>query len=217
MSHFILLQYPYEHIEVALATNDRIIDTINITKFQAVALLIPTLQTILEKNNLTKNDIAALGINVGPGPFNTLRSLIATANGISFVTKIPLIACNSLTMMLSHQPQSTIALLNAFGTDVYYAFHEKQGYQSITTLITSLNTSHNNQTITFIGNGAQKHRDYIQQNFIGIAKFKKNILFSTLEDLHIQTMQLFKEQETQLQVKPLYLQSPAIKNNLQTK
>jgi tRNA threonylcarbamoyl adenosine modification protein YeaZ len=235
MSYFITIQYPYQYLTITLSDNTTMVETQTISKFQAISLLIPTLKTMLDNHNLTLADIACIGINTGPGPFNTLRSIIATANGISFAKQIPLVGCNGLDLMLQEtNNHNTVVILDAFGSDVYFAIkasdyapasaksyggHGKastdttgtSGYNSIENLMTELNQSANT-TITFIGNGAIKHQEYIVNNFAGSAKFVEDCLFASPQSLVNATYSKFSQGQTEKEIFPLYFASPVVKN-----
>ena len=215
MPYFITIQYPYQYLTITLSDSTTMITTETISKFQAVGLLIPTLNTILTTNNLTLTDIACIGINTGPGPFNTLRSIIATANGIAFAKQIPLVACNGLELLLQeNEAYNQVAILDAFGTDVYYAIKgfNKQGYDSIANLTTKLNSLYTNQTIVFVGNGAEKHKEFIMNNFTGTADFKDDCLFATPQSLVNETYKKFSQGNTEKEIFPLYFASPVVKS-----
>jgi tRNA threonylcarbamoyl adenosine modification protein YeaZ len=223
MSYIITIQYPYQYLTITLSDNTTTIFTQTISKFQAISLLIPTLNSMLIAHNLTLTDIACIGINTGPGPFNTLRSIIATANGISFATQIPLIGCNGLDLILQeHEHANTLAILDAFGTDVYFAIKTLSnqafaqaspgmGYNSIENLITELNHSGHTE-ITFIGNGAIKHKEYITNHFSGSAIFKDDFLFASTQALVNETYQKFSQGLIEKEIFPLYFASPVVKN-----
>jgi len=213
MHYFITIQYPYEYLCVTLSSEVAIIESQTITKFKAVSKLIPTIQELLHNHNIHLNEISCFGINTGPGPFNTLRSIIATANGINFAIKTPLIECNSLEIMLSNSlKQSTVVILDACGSDVYYGIKQtaQTGYTSIDKLITMVNNLQN-QTTYFIGNGIIKHQDLLKNNIQGISHFDTNFLFSSAESLYQTTKQLYFAGIRQEELYPLYFQSPVIK------
>ena len=215
MSYFITIQYPYQYLTITLSDNTTVITTETVSKFQAVSLLIPTLNAILIQNNLTLTDINCIGINTGPGPFNTLRSIIATANGIAFAKQIPLVACNGLELLLQeNETNNQVAILDAFGTDVYYAIKASgiQGYDSIENIITKLNNLYTNQTIMFVGNGAEKHKEFITNNFTGQPKFLQDCLFATPQSLVNETYKKFSHGHTAKETFPLYFSSPVVKS-----
>jgi tRNA threonylcarbamoyladenosine biosynthesis protein TsaB len=214
MSYFITIQYPYQYLTISLSDNTTMVETQTISKFQAISLLIPTLKTMLDARNLTLADIACIGINTGPGPFNTLRSIIATANGISFAKQIPLVGCNGLDLMLQEaEDQNTVVILDAFGSDVYFAIKSNgtSGYNSIENLIAELNQP-TNKEITFIGNGAIKHQEYIVNNFTGSADFIENCLFASPQALINETFSRFSQGFVEKEIFPLYFASPVVKN-----
>jgi len=215
MPYLITVQYPYQYLTVTLSDNTSIISTETISKFQAVGSLIPTIQQLLVSNNLALTDISCIGINTGPGPFNTLRSIIATANGISFAKQIPLVSCNGLELLLQeNEITNQVAILDAFGSDAYYAIKksQEQGYNSITEIIAKLNDEYATETIDFIGNGAIKYKEIIAQSFTGVAQFNDEHLFASPQQLVNETYKKFSQNITEKEIFPLYFASPVVKS-----
>lgn len=211
MPHFILLQYPYEKIEIALSHNESIIDSLSVTKFEAVSQLIPSLQTILERNNKTLDNISALGINAGPGPFNTLRSIIATANALTFAKQIRLIQCNALSMLHQEASTNSIPLLHAFGQDVYFQYKSNQGFANIDQLLTQMK-SENQTHVSFVGNGAIKYQEKIQDYFADNSTIN-HTPFNSLSIFAQIVYEKYNQQDFTETITPFYLQSPAIKKS----
>jgi len=159
---FLALQHTYTTIEVGLFDdNATSVDTIVIDKTVASRELIPTLNTILERNNYALSDVHFIAVNKGPGPFTTLRVVIATVNGIAMATNIPLVAVDGLdTMLQEHQTSAwpiTIVALNAFNNDLYYAIQsptvKEFGVKKAQELAEQLATLFGNAPIRCIGNG----------------------------------------------------------------
>ncbi len=214
MSYIITIQYPYQYLTITLSDNTHVLSSRTISKFQAISQLIPAFQTILTEHNLPLKDIACIGVNTGPGPFNTLRSIIASANGISFATGIPLVGCNGLELMLLEAIHpNTVAILDAFGTDVYFAIkaNGKMGYDSIKNVIADLNNS-DQQEIMFIGNGAIKYKELIASEFAGTANFMDDYLFASTQALINETYSSFSQGQTEKEIFPLYFASPVVKS-----
>ncbi|AXK60632.1 tRNA threonylcarbamoyladenosine biosynthesis protein TsaB [Candidatus Chromulinivorax destructor] len=215
MSYIITIQYPYQYLEVSIACNSITLETVVVPKIQAVGLIIPTLAQLLTNHGLILSDIACIGINTGPGPFNTLRAIIATANGISFAQKTPLIDCNGLELLLQENKQEhQVAILDAFGNDVYFAIKSsgQQGYTSICNLVEMLNNTYKNQSLLFVGNGSVKHQLYISQKFAGNAHIDQELLFASSTALLNQTYKKYRENNTATEIFPLYFQSPVTKS-----
>lgn len=214
MPYFIAIQYPYEYLVITLANDQTIIAEKTITKFKAISQLIPTIQETLQEHNINLSDIASIGINTGPGPFNTLRSIIATANAIAFAQNIPLISCNGLDLILDQAPTNTIAILDAFSNDVYFAIKAsgKQGYSSIEDLMNEINNVYKNQSVYFVGNGALKHQNLITQKFSDKAHIQATILFGSSQALVKKTYEKYIKKEVSCQIFPLYFASPVVKS-----
>lgn len=215
MPYIITIQYPYQYLTITLSDNTRIIETETVSKFQAIGMLIPTFQQILTKHNLKLSDVACIGINTGPGPFNTLRSIIATANAIAFAQQIPLVGCNGLELLLEgFNHKNSVAILDAFGSDVYYAINlnSKQGYNSIEKVIDELNLLDKKNAFLFIGNGVIKHKNYITQNFAGIAIFHDEIVFASSKSLVDKTVEKYTTGLRSTEIFPLYFESPVVKS-----
>ncbi len=215
MSYIITIQYPYQYLTITLSEDTTALETQIISKFQAISQLIPTFNTILQNHNLTLSDIACIGINTGPGPFNTLRSIIATANAISFAQQIPLVACNGLELLIQESDdKNAVAILDAFGSDVYFAMkmNGKSGYNSIEKVIEELNLLDEKDAYTFIGNGIVKHQEFITKNFTGTAIFNPEILFASTQSLVDATYQKYSQGLTEKEIFPLYFASPVVKS-----
>ena len=215
MSYFITIQYPYQYLTITLSDATTILSTETISKFQAISQLIPTLKNMLAEYNIALTDIACIGVNTGPGPFNTLRSIIATANGIAFATHIPLVGSNGLDLLLQEADhKNAVAILDAFGSDVYFAIKssDAQGYNSIEKVIEELNLSEQKNPCLFIGNGAIKHKEFILQNFTGAAEFNETYLFASTQSLVNETVQKYSQAKIEREIFPLYFESPVVKN-----
>ena len=52
-------------------------------------IILPMIDGILKKHEVSIKDLSAIQINVGPGSFTGLRVVIAIANALSFALKIP--------------------------------------------------------------------------------------------------------------------------------
>src|SRR5687767_3976293 len=115
MTYFLALQNTYQNVEIALFKDSQILASTTLSKLQASSHSMPAIQELLKTNNLTLKDLSFIGASQGPGPFTTLRVVIATVNGISFSTGIPLIGVDGLDTFLDEQKDSrypVVALLN---------------------------------------------------------------------------------------------------------
>ena len=214
MPYFITIQYPYEHLTVTISDNKTILTTQTISKFQAISGLLPVLHNILTEQNLTLADIACIGVNTGPGPFNTLRSIIATANALAFAIKIPLVGCNGLELMITeHCDKNLVVILDAFGNDVYFGIKTtgQFGYDTIENALEKVK-AFNQDSITFVGNGAVKHQKKIIEHFGDQANINHDSLFASNQSLVNTTVKQFEQNKIEQEIFPLYFASPVVKN-----
>ena len=134
---------------------------------------------MLKEHNLTLSDLAFFAANYGPGPFTTLRTVIATLNGIAFARNVPLVGVDGLKAFIEEYKNSlyerTVCMLNAFNHDVYYAYYDQDN-----TLITGSMPGErflqeiaqqfgHIKTIQFVGNATATYRALIQELFEGRA------------------------------------------------
>lgn len=171
---YLALQATYEHLEVGLFDDNHLIDQVQEDKKKASTTIVSHIDQLLEKNNITLQDLSFIAINQGPAPFTSLRVVIATANGISFATGLPLVGVDALDVFMYENTDpawpSTVALLNAFNNDVYYALQEpakplQKGCAPIESYLATLKEEHGNETVRFIGNGAELFKNLIEQQF----------------------------------------------------
>lgn len=215
MKPYLILQYPYEHIEIALCSGGKIISSIQESKIAAVQLTIPHIDQLLTQANISIKDLAFIGVNTGPGPYNTLRALITTANGIHFAQKIPLISGCALDLLLSEQSETpSLVIFNAFAQHVFYAFNTKQskerGYCSIEQLIKKI--MHQNEQLLLLGNGAILYQKQLLHDVKNkVIFYEKTPLFNSLETFAKQAYQDYKMNKiAPAYLMPKYLQSPSI-------
>lgn len=167
---YLVLHTTYTHVEIALGHEGTLTHASSVSKYDASALLIGRLEAVCQNAQVSLADIEYIVVHVGPGPFTTLRTSIATANGIAFATGLKLVGVDGLQTFVEehHQEVSlpTIALLNAFAFDTYYAIADTTGIKTgilygideLTEFLKAIQTP-----ALFIGNGVILHQDLIQQ------------------------------------------------------
>lgn len=184
MTKFLCIQHTYNGIDVALFNDDKIIDKIFEDKKRASKYFVTCINSLLYRNNLSLDDLHFIAVNKGPGPFTTLRVVLASVNGLAFAIKKPIIGVDGLDAILSEHAREglvTVALLDACGKDVYFGISNKNlsydfpnidnGYKNIEVLLKDIENLFIGKSFYFIGNGALKYRDKI------LALFGDNAIF----------------------------------------
>src|SRR5688572_26390143 len=125
---YLVLHSTYTSVEVALCSQGSIIDATSIDKYEASGQLMVALADLCTKHNITSSQIEYIVAQAGPGPFSTLRAVLATANGLATALEIKVVSVDGLRALLDEYHNNaypiTIALLNAYSNDLYYAFDD---------------------------------------------------------------------------------------------
>lgn len=182
---FLSVQATYAHVHIELFQNEQCIDRISKQDVRASSHLIPYFDEILKRNNVSLEQLNFLAVDRGPGAFTSLRTAIATVNGIGATRKVQLIGVESLqALTLDAQEElavkstvgsrtAIIALLNAYNNDVYYAIsilgskgeilqdQSESGYKKINDLLATISSDTFPEIIVLIGNGVLLHQEAI--------------------------------------------------------
>lgn len=113
---------------VALATADTLLAEITLqTKKTHSELLMPHIDKILAMAEVSKTDIKAVAVSIGPGSFTGLRIGLATAKTLAYALQVPLIGVPTLAAMAYGclVPGAILApMLDAQKGNVYQAVFE---------------------------------------------------------------------------------------------
>lgn len=124
MHKYIAIQQAKQIIEIALFDGKKRIDLISDDKQHTSKLFILLLEALLNRNKLVLADLVFCAVNCGPGPFSTIRSILASVNGLHCATGIPLISIDGLEARFIEfrDPAytNTIILVDAFNNENYY-------------------------------------------------------------------------------------------------
>lgn len=156
-----IIQTDYKNVSLGLLKDKEVIKEIILDKHQVSQFLMDRFLMLLQYYDLTWTDISYIGVNQGPGPFTTLRAIIATVNGISFAVRVPLVGIDGLSAFLTEyhfQTDLVVCMFNAFNHDLYFAVSKNNqiicsGWKPADILLEELALLYSTQNITFIGNG----------------------------------------------------------------
>ncbi len=220
-SYFLAIQATYTGIDWALCQNDSVLDTLSINKFEASRMLLCALEELLRRHTILLEHMSFIAVNQGPGPFTTLRTVLATVNGLAYASGIPLVGVNGITTLaLATQTSANthiVALLNAFNHDVYYALAyngtlQEFGCQNGIVLLEHLRVQSSlNTPFLFIGNGVETLQTDITR-ILGPQAQLANPYVSTasIEQIAHAGLQLWQNQsQTTAPLMPVYLKAYA--------
>lgn len=101
---------------VTLAQDEKILSSKIVTnqdnKYHS-AFLISTIKQVLKENNLTPQDLNAIGTNIGPGSFTGIRACTTVARTMAQQLNIPAIGISSLQILEQINNKNTAVALDA--------------------------------------------------------------------------------------------------------
>lgn len=141
---YIAIQHTFDTFEIALFADNICIEKVQEDKRHTSKLFIPLLENLLSRHAMPFAELSFCAVNCGPGPFSTLRSIIASVNGLHCATQIPLIGIDGLEATFLEfrdtKYENTVVLLNAFNNESYYLI--AKGDKIITTGYKKTETLH---------------------------------------------------------------------------
>ena len=152
---------------VCLAAEDKIIGEFFInTSLTHSQTLVPMVEQLCKKSEVSMEDIGAVAVNAGPGSFTGVRIGVAAAKGIAFQRSLPCVSVSTLESMAYNMLGGdcvVCALMDARCSQVYNAMFRVKG-DSVERLcddraisLTDLKLDLRNYTekVVFVGDGAQ--------------------------------------------------------------
>ncbi len=128
---------------------------------------------LLKESGKTIGDVGLIGVNSGPGSFTGLRIGMSVCKGLAYAKNIPIVKVNTLHMAARHAasaPGLYAPVMDARKEQVFAALLEKtesgwrevlpSGAYSLDALVSKNEFS---QPVTFLGDGAGKYRQRIEE------------------------------------------------------
>ncbi|MBC8014333.1 MAG: tRNA (adenosine(37)-N6)-threonylcarbamoyltransferase complex dimerization subunit type 1 TsaB [Sporomusaceae bacterium] len=160
---------------VALATADTLLAEITLqTKKTHSELLMPHIAKILDMAEVSKAEITAVAVSIGPGSFTGLRIGLATAKALAYAMKIPLVGVPTLSALAygCFVPGAILSpILDAQKGNVYQALFEWQNGNLKELMPATVigidealsNLAQYNAPVILMGEAAVLHREKIKQ------------------------------------------------------
>ena len=127
---------------------------------------------VLEEANLKPKQLDAISVSKGPGSYTGLRIGVAAAKGFCFALDIPLIALNSLEILVQGVTEAEVELIipmmDARRMEVYTAIFDgsKNWINQTSALVLNQDSFKEivkDKTVLFLGNGTNKFQELIPE------------------------------------------------------
>ena len=166
---------------VALLDDDRLIDEINLDNGRTHSEnLMPLVDEIIRKNNLTVNDIEFIACCVGPGSFTGIRIGVSSIKAIAEVLNVKLAQVTSLETLAANveNEETIVSLIDARNNQVYCGIFDKEYNLKEEALADDINEAINHikqyNGVVITGNGAIVHKELIEKELINVEFAEEN-------------------------------------------
>jgi len=204
---------------VALATADTMLAEITLqTKKTHSELLMPHIDKILAMAQVSKENIKAVAVSVGPGSFTGLRIGLATAKTLAYALKVPLIGVPTLAGLAygCFVPGAILApMLDAQKGNVYQAlfkWHCGELKEIMPPTIMFIdealaNLAHYDTPVVIMGEAAVLYRTKIQQIGNNLVLAAPHLIIQRAGSVAILGQIMFKQgiQHDVMALEPLYI------------
>lgn len=156
---------------IVLLDNDNILGEINLDSGSThTARLLSGIHYLLDHAEIGLNDIQAFGVISGPGSFTGIRIGLTTVKGLAETLNKPTVAVTTFEVWVERFPQwqgVMVPMIDARRGEVYAAVFERRRSDLIQRDLGfvgppgELLDALDEETVLFLGGGAQKYRDLI--------------------------------------------------------
>ena len=126
MEYYLLLDSSNTSLTVALGNKDSLIDEISYEAWQTQSEhMIPEINNLLDKHNVSRNDIIGVMVSIGPGSYTGVRIALTIAKVIALALKINVYPVSAL-QILKNDKKASICLINARSGRSYIGVYENE-------------------------------------------------------------------------------------------
>lgn len=191
--------------------------------------LMPLIQEVFSKNNLSLKDIDLIVCDKGPGSFTGIRIGVATTKAFSDSLNIPCIGISSLESLAYNIKDSLndeeyiFSIIDCKNNNCYFAVYQFKDNQFVEIVspnsdsiesFKNLENEYKNKIINFIGDGSIIYKEFLSSVFKNAKFSDKNLLNSY--SLGLAGLDKFNKKQFD-DVLPLYLKKPQAQRQLEEK
>lgn len=193
--------------------------------------LLPMLNSFLEENKISLNEINCIVMGIGPGSFTAIRIAFSTIKTICYAKNIPIIGASSLETLYQNIVSYNgikLSMIDARKGSIYaniYKYNNKikenldLTYEEAVNLIKDISTK--DDTITLCGDGFSKNEDYFLEK---LQEYKLNKLDNSYNIIKASNSILISEErynkrqfDNIFSLNPLYIRKSEAENKLHIK
>ena len=171
MSYILHIDTAVQSASVCISDKNNIIySAINPSQKDHASWLHQQIRNGLSEKHLSLDQIDAVAVSAGPGSYTGLRVGMATAKGLCYSLKIPLILVNTLQMMANAAKEHAVKLLcpmidarrmEVFTSVFDHSLNEVESYKNLILEQDSFKALLDENEILFFGNGSTKFQSLI--------------------------------------------------------
>ena len=193
--------------------------------------LLPILNSFLENNKISLNEINCIIMGIGPGSFTAIRIAFSTIKTICYAKNIPIIGVSSLETLYQNIASYNgikVSMIDARKGSIYANIYKDNNkikenldltYEEIVNLIKDTTTK--DDTITLCGDGFSKNEPYflekLQEYKLNKLDNSYNIIKASNSILMSEERYNKKEFDNIFSLNPLYIRKSEAENKLHIK
>lgn len=193
--------------------------------------LLPILNSFLEENKISLNEINCIVMGIGPGSFTAIRIAFSTIKTICYAKNIPIIGASSLETLYQNIVSYNgikLSMIDARKGSIYANIYKDNNkikenldltYEEAVNLIKEISTK--DDTITLCGDGFSKNEDYFIEK---LQEYKLNKLDNSYNIIKASNSILISEErynkrqfDNIFSLNPLYIRKSEAENKLNIK
>ncbi|AGA66004.1 putative molecular chaperone [Brachyspira pilosicoli P43/6/78] len=193
--------------------------------------LLPILNSFLEENKISLNEINCIVMGIGPGSFTAIRIAFSTIKTICYAKNIPIIGASSLETLYQNIVSYNgikLSMIDARKGSIYANIYKDNNkikenldltYEESVNLIKDISTK--DDTITLCGDGFSKNEDYFLEK---LQEYKLNKLDNSYNIIKASNSILISEErynkrqfDNIFSLNPLYIRKSEAENKLNIK
>ncbi len=195
MNYILNIHTTAEKAIINICNEDRVLDTaINTEQKEHASFLHIAIKKILQDNDIAISDLKAIGVTAGPGSYTGIRVGLATAKGLCFALKIPMMIFNSLELMafsaienLTEFDKESLfcPMIDARRMEVFTAIYDKDLNEinppmALILNENSFNKFDQNKSFYYFGSGAEKFKKLVEGRSANLNYILSEILSDSL-------------------------------------